>query len=128
MVSADALRKRPAGAGGKEKRAPAKEDGDEDKYDRKPPVTSSADPDRKPDVFDTHIGPFIESYVLWCQRKGIIGWVLGISGVMSFTLVMLFVGGGLGWYVGQGLVLGMDKVGLLEKLREGLNQLDGKRG
>jgi len=48
--------------------------------------------------------------------------------VMSFTLVMLFVGGGLGWYVGQGLVLGMDKVGLLEKLREGLNQLDGKRG
>jgi len=59
MVSADALRKRPAGAGGKEKRAPAKEDGDEDKYDRKPPVTSSADPDRKPDgAFVTDLWSF----------------------------------------------------------------------
>jgi len=88
-------------------------------------LTSSADENREPDVFDTHVGPFIERYVLWCQKKGVIlGWIPGLLGVMSFIAVTMVVGGGLGYVTGQGILVGLDKCGVLEKLKRVIASLD----
>lgn len=75
-------------------------------------------------MFDTHIGPFIEKYVLWCQKKGPIGWVIGIVGVGCFTGATLVVGGFLGWCCGQGIVLSLDQLGLLTKIKDVLHSID----
>ena len=75
-------------------------------------------------VFDTHIGPFIEKSVIWCQKKGPVGWLIGLTSVACFTGVMLVVGGVLGWCCGQGVVLSLDKLGLLDKIRLVLHQID----
>jgi len=88
-------------------------------------LTSSADENREPDVFDTHVGPFIERYVLWCQEKGVIlGWIPGLLGVMAFITVTLAVGGLLGYATGQGILLGLDKCGVLEKLKHVIASLE----
>jgi len=96
-LSTEALRRREAQAAA---RPPSKRSGEEegDSEDEKTAqakalISSSAEKDRKPDVFDTHVGPFLESYVLWCQKKGVIlGWIPGLVGVALFILVALAVG------------------------------------
>ena len=76
-------------------------------------------------VFDTHVGPFLERYVLWCQKKGVIlGWIPGILGVAAFTLAALVVGGGLGYCTGQGIIWVLDLFGLKDKLKDALYELD----
>jgi hypothetical protein len=142
FLSTDALRRRQAPS--EEAASNKREDEDEDdaktsaakkaisssqakplKYGPGGVLTSSADENREPDVFDTHVGPFIERYVLWCQEKGVIlGWIPGLLGVMSFITVTLAVGGLLGYATGQGILLGLDKCGLLEKLKHVIASLE----
>ena len=79
-------------------------------------------------VFDTHVGPFIQSYVEWCQRKGVIlGWIPGLVGVGAFIFVAMVVGAGMGWFTGQGIIKVLDYFGLVAKMRAVLDQVDNMR-
>merc|ERR1712072_935696 len=110
VFNTDTLRRR---GGDRDDKAPADDEGDEKTEQAKARVvTSSAEPDRRPDVFDTHVGPFLERYVLWCQKKGVIlGWIPGM------------VGAGMGWLTGRGIVKVLDHFGLVEKIRSNLDAL-----
>ena len=127
VLNTETIRKRkkdePKGAAEK----PEKPDDDDDdaKTERARLVTSSAEADRKPDIFDTHVGPFIESYVLWCQKKGVIlGWIPGLVGAGAFIAVALVGGAGLGWLTGQGIIKCLDFFGYVDKIRMYLDAMD----
>ena len=127
VLNTETIRKRkkdePKGAAEKPEK-PDDDDGDA-KTERARLVTSSAEADRKPDIFDTHVGPFIESYVLWCQKKGVIlGWIPGLVGAGAFIAVALVGGAGLGWLTGQGIIKCLDFFGYVDKIRMYLDAMD----
>ena len=100
----------------------------EKKYGPGGVITSSADEGREPDIFDTHVGPFIERYILWCQKKGVLlGWIPGVLGLVSFMTVAMVVGCGAGYFTGQGILWVLEKGGLVERLREAIAMLDTPR-
>ena len=125
LFSPDQLRRRrPEAEGNDGGSANANDDDDDDKKKPKAFITNSADPARKPDVFDTHVGPALEKFALWCQKKGPLGWIAGILGVGVVTLVVGVLAGGAGYLMGNGIVFVLDKAGLLEQLRAVLASLD----
>ena len=128
VLNTETIRKRrkdePKGAAEKPEK-PDDDDDDDAKTERARLVTSSAEADRKPDIFDTHVGPFIESYVLWCQKKGVIlGWIPGLVGAGAFIAVALVGGAGLGWLTGQGIIKCLDFFGYVDKIRMYLDATD----
>ncbi|QDZ22427.1 hypothetical protein HOP50_07g49670 [Chloropicon primus] len=131
VLNTESLRRRrreEGPGGGEEKSEPSgeeKTDGAKAKGKGKI-LTSSAEEDRAPDIFDTHVGPFLERYVLWCQKKGVIlGWIPGLVGVAAFIAVAMVGGSLLGWATGQGIIKVLDYFGLVEKLRASFDALDG---
>ena len=86
---------------------------------------SAGETKRDLDVFDTHVGPFLEKYVLCCQKKGVLrGWIPGLLGLVFFMLVSIVVGGGVGNLTGQGIIVALDKCGVLEKLKQAIASLE----
>ena len=134
VLNTETIRRRDDGEPQGKRKLDAKDDADVDDLDPKTTaakakiLSSSAEPDRKKDVFDTHVGPFIQSYVEWCQRKGVIlGWIPGLVGVGAFIFVAMVVGAGMGWFTGQGIIMVLDYFGLVAKMRAVLDQVDNLR-
>merc|ERR1712060_480569 len=134
VLNTETIRRRDDGEPSGKKSPDAKDDADVDDLDPKTAaakakiLSSSAEPDRRPDFFDTHVGPFIQSYVEWCQRKGVIlGWIPGLVGVGAFIFVAMVVGAGMGWFTGQGIIKVLDYFGLVAKMRAVLDQVDNMR-
>ena len=134
VLNTETIRRRDDGEPQGKRKLDAKDDADVDDLDPKTTaaktriLSSSAEPDRKKDVFDTHVGPFIQSYVEWCQEKGVfLGWIPGLVGVGVFILAAMVVGAGMGWLTGQGIVKVLDCFGLVAKMRAVLDQVDNLR-